>query len=122
MPRLTLLLAFLVLVLAAPARADTGRVSFPVGLPAPRADFDAAGAGAAASLPGGGAILVGDDRGRGIVAAAIDADGGASRRAARTRIVTRSSGCCPTALPTHRSRAAGARLCRRASSSAPTVR
>jgi uncharacterized delta-60 repeat protein len=75
MPRLTLLLAAVLLVLAAPAGADTGRVSFPVGLPAPAANVDVSGAAAAAALPGGGAVLVGDEWGRGLVAAAIDADG-----------------------------------------------
>src|SRR5215211_3667413 len=77
MPRLTLPLAVTILVLAvaASARADTGRVSFPVGLPAPGANVDVAGATPAAALPGGGAVLVGDEPGRGLVAAAIDADG-----------------------------------------------
>jgi uncharacterized delta-60 repeat protein len=77
MPRLTLPLAVTILVLAvaASARADTGRVSFTVGLPAPGANVDVAGATAAAALPGGGAVLVGDEPGRGLVAAAIDADG-----------------------------------------------
>ena len=75
MPRLTLLAAVLSLALAAPAVADTGRVSFPVGLPAPAENVDVAGAAAAAALPGGGAVLVGDEPERGLVAAAIDADG-----------------------------------------------
>ena len=77
MPRLTLPLAVILLALAvaAPAGADTGRVSFPVGLPAPGADVDVAGATKAVARPGGGAVLVGDERRRGLVAAAIDADG-----------------------------------------------
>lgn len=77
MPRLTIpcSVVVLVLALAAPAGADTGRVSFPVGMPAPAANVDAAGATAAVALPGGGAVLVGDETRRGLVAAAIDDDG-----------------------------------------------
>jgi uncharacterized delta-60 repeat protein len=64
-----------VLAFAGPAGADTGRVSFPVGLPTPAANVDASGASAAAALPGGGAVLVGAEPGRGFVAAALDGDG-----------------------------------------------
>ena len=77
MPRLTFLPAAVVLLLAlaGPAGADTGRVSFPVGLPAPASNVDVTGATAAAVLPGGGTVLVGDEPERGLVAAALDADG-----------------------------------------------
>ena len=57
---------------AAPARADAGRIAVPVGLPAPAHNVDVTGATAAAGRPGGGAVLVGDEPTRGLVAAAVD--------------------------------------------------
>ncbi len=59
----------------APAVAAPGRVAFPVGLAAPASNVDAAGAGWGVARPDGGAVLVADDPGRGVVAAAIRADG-----------------------------------------------
>src|SRR5215217_1054053 len=74
--RVLLIAAAVLGVLAAgPAGADTGRVAFSVGLPSPADNVDVTGATAAVARPDGGAILVGDEPGRGIVAAAIDADG-----------------------------------------------
>src|SRR5215208_6204876 len=63
------------LLATGPARADTGRIAFTVGLPAPAHNVDVTGATSAAARPDGGAILVGDEPGRGFVAAAIDSDG-----------------------------------------------
>ena len=56
---------------AAPAPAATGRVALDVGLPAPANNVDSAGANSAVALPDGGAVLFGNDPGKGIVAAAL---------------------------------------------------
>jgi uncharacterized delta-60 repeat protein len=79
--RVSLLAAAILSVLAAgPAGAHTGRVAFSVGLPSPAGNVDVSGATAAVARPDGGAVLFGDEPGRGIVAAAIDADGALDRR------------------------------------------
>src|SRR5215216_5096453 len=93
--RVLLIAAAVLGVLAAgPAGADTGRVAFSVGLPSPADNVDVTGATAAVARPDGGAILVGDEPGRGIVAAAIDADGAL----ARPGIQGSGGNCDPAAL------------------------
>lgn len=52
-----------------------GRVVLPTTATAPEPNVDAGGASAAVALPDGGAILVGGDRGRGIVLARVTATG-----------------------------------------------
>lgn len=71
MPLALIAATVLTLLAAAPAGAATGRIAFPVGLPAPAHNVDVTGATAATARPGGGAVLVGDEPGRGFVAAAI---------------------------------------------------
>ena len=62
-------------IAAVPAAASAGGVVFGVGLPAPAPNVDAAGATNAVALPDGGAVLLPNEPGKGVVAAALQAGG-----------------------------------------------
>jgi uncharacterized delta-60 repeat protein len=90
------LVALTRLVLVAPAAALTapGRVAYETGGGRPEATVDAAGATAAVALPDGGAVLVGDEHGKGFVALRLRADGSLDRTFG-------ASGLAHVAVPTH---------------------